>query len=124
MFSALTVRRSTMSLNNLNSNEVLNRFRKESIFKDPNECFFVFPDNHPTTWIILRSGALGEFQTFAFYPDCTSVHAMFADETHDDFEEFEMDQNAVLKHFPCYWDSISEWLTKRKVNFKCLDEYD
>ena len=111
-----------MSHNNPpNGNEVLNRFFKESIFKGPKGNYYVFPDHHPTTWVILRSVGSGELQTFLFYPDHSTP--VLPGELYDDFEEIEgYDASTLLKKFPGDWNDMSAWFAQHGISYKCLDE--
>lgn len=98
-----------MSIGPQSSQEVFERFTEDSIFKGKREDYLIFPDNHPTTWIIAFMHK-GQFMVFAFYPKEANNYGF------DDYEQFEMSAQAFIEHFG--YDTCEEFFTKNKIEWE------
>ena len=103
-----------MQIGPTTSKEVYERFVAESTFKGEREDFLIFPDNHPSTWIIATVDKKREwndgFVVIAFYPHEANNHEF------NDFEEFEMTSQEFMEHFG--YDICEEFYRKKNIKWE------
>lgn len=105
-----------MGIGPQSSQEVFDRFMGEvdtdfhDIGKYGREDFLIFPDNHPTTWIIAFVTPEGRFVVLAFYPHEANNHEF------NDWEEFEFPAQDFIQHFG--YDTCEEFFAKKKIKWE------
>lgn len=99
--------------NGPNAQEVYERFIANSIYNGNRDDFCIFPDDHPTTWIVCLVKD-GQLLIHAFYP------AEFTTCGFDDFEEFQMTPQELMSHFRLgdyAMDELTEFYNRKGIPY-------
>lgn len=105
-----------MNIGPQSSMEVCDRFLGEvdsdyyGLKKPKRDDFLIFPDNHPSTWIIAFVAGDGRFVCIAFYPHEANNHEF------NDWEEYEFPAQDFIEHFG--YETCNEFFAKKKIKWE------